>query len=81
MTELRKKRYMLWDFGKNEPFSNEIYDTLKGCKSAYGHIQKQSWQRSNSLGVIEVELTTTQAWKKVDKDWIEIKGVAKLLYV
>lgn len=81
MTELRKLRYMLWDFGSNKPNSNDVYDTLKGCKSAYGHIMKHAYSRNDNLGIIEIELTTTQAWKKVENNWVELKGVAKLLYV
>lgn len=80
MSQLRKTRYLIWDFNKTEPYSNELYDTLKGCKGAVSYILK--FHPSYHVGIMEFDLVSTgKALKKVEKDWIEVKGVAKLLYV
>lgn len=79
MTQLHEIRYIIWDFNKNTPYYNELYDTLKGCKGAVSYILKNF--PNNNIGIREFKLEPTgKSLKKVDNSWVELKGIAKLLY-
>lgn len=79
MTQINEVRYLIWDLGKNAAYYNELYDTLKGCKGAVSYILKTFPHVNIVIKEIRLELTG-KTLKKVDNSWIELKGIAKLLY-
>lgn len=79
MTQINEIRYLIWDFDKNAPYYSDLYDTLKGCKGSASFITKMFPQAN--IGIKEIRLEPTgKTLKKVDNSWVELKGIAKLLY-
>lgn len=72
-------KYILWNFDNNTPYNTEIYETIQGAKGAANYTIK--WKPVTNLGIMQVRLEFTDtSYKKVNGTWLELKGIAKLLY-
>lgn len=64
----------------NGKIVSDLYKNIGPAKAACTQFNKHVFPKEDYT-IQEVEAVPRKAWKKVDGEWVELKGVAKLLYV